>query len=69
MSRRESYQGMSCPPAHDLRDEAAPVAGDVASVIAALRKENAVLREQNAALQILATLAAQLEILTAQQQP
>ena len=43
-------------------------AGDVASVIAALRKENAVLREQNAALQILATLAAQLEILTAQQQ-
>ena len=48
--------------------EAAPVAGDVASVIAALRKENAVLREQNAALQILATLAAQLEILTAQQQ-
>ena len=59
---------MSCPPAHDSRDEAAPVAGDVASVIAALRKENAVLREQNAALQILATLAAQLEILTAQQQ-
>jgi transposase len=59
---------MSCPPGHDSRDEAAPVAGDVASVIAALRKENAALREQNAALQILATLAAQLEILTAQQQ-
>ena len=57
---------MSCPPAHDSRDEAAPVSGDVG--IAALRTENAALREQNAGLQVLATLAAQMEILAAQQQ-
>ena len=35
---------MSCPPAHDSRDEAAPVAEDAASV-------NAILRDQNAAQQ------------------
>ena len=35
---------MSCPPAHDSRDEAAPVAEDAASV-------NAILRDQNATLQ------------------
>jgi len=35
---------VSCPPAHDSRDEAAPVADDAASV-------NAILRDQNAALQ------------------
>ena len=42
---------MSCPPAHDSRDEAAPVAEDAASV-------NAILRDQNAAQQ---TRIAQLE--------
>ena len=42
---------MSCPPAHDSRDEAAPVAKDAASV-------NAILRDQNAAQQ---TRIAQLE--------
>jgi transposase len=35
---------VSCPPAHDSRDEAAPVAEDAASV-------NAILRDQNATLQ------------------
>jgi transposase len=62
---------VSCPPSHDSRDEPTPVTGD-ASVIAALRTENAALREQNAALQIVATqqqaVAAQLEIVAAQQQ-
>jgi transposase len=42
---------VSCPPAHDSRDEAAPVAEDAASV-------NAILRDQNAAQQ---TRIAQLE--------
>ena len=42
---------MSCPPAHDSRDEAAPVAEDAASV-------NTILRDQNAAQQ---TRIAQLE--------
>src|SRR6202050_784925 len=49
---------MCCPPAHDSRDEAAPVAGDAALV-------NAALQEQNAALQ---TLAAQQQALIVQQQ-
>src|ERR1700685_1448868 len=40
----DSYHGLSCPPAHDSRDEAAPVAEDAASV-------NAILRDQNAAQQ------------------
>src|ERR1700685_4128628 len=40
----DSYHGVSCPPAHDSRDEAAPVAEDAASV-------NAILRDQNAAQQ------------------
>src|SRR5450755_3745537 len=49
---------MCCPPAHDSRDEAAPVAEDAALV-------NAALQEQNAALQ---TLAAQQQALIVQQQ-
>jgi transposase len=48
---------MSCLPAHDSRDEAAPVSGDAASIIAALR-------ERNAALE---TLVAQQQALIAQQ--
>jgi transposase len=49
---------MSCPPAYDSRDEAAAVAGDAASI-------NAALQERNAALE---TLAAQQQALIVHQQ-
>jgi transposase len=49
---------MSCAPAHDSRNEAAPVAGDAASI-------NAALQERNAALE---TLTAQQQALIVQQQ-
>jgi hypothetical protein len=53
--KADSYHGVTCPPAYDSRDEAAPVVGNKAS--------EAALREQNAALH--AIVAELWEVLTA----